>query len=194
VLARLLVALVVLVGVAVAVAAFVPIPAGPLDEGGGGISAPRPVRQPFTVGMYALRNDSRWPLEVEDVRLAHDVPGLLYLGALTTGGGHGLFAFENGYPPAFGDYAAALGLDKAVMREATETVVPARATRPLFVGLYADRPGTYRVPELEVEYRVRLAGRLGPLIRERLRDEVWFCAQPTGTPAKCDPPLGESEG
>lgn len=192
-LGRLLVLLVVLAGVLIAVAAFVPIPAGPLDEGGGvGWSGPRTVREPFTVGMYSLRNESQWPLEIEEVRLADDVPGLLFLGALVTGGGHGGFDFASGFPPDVSDSPDALGLRDAVVRSAADAVVPARARRPLFVGLFANQPVTFRVPELEVAYRLRVLGRYGPLMRERIRDEVWVCAQPAGEPRACDTPLGES--
>jgi hypothetical protein len=184
VLGRLLVSLVVLAGALIAVAAFVPIPTGPLDEGGNGISGPRSVEEPFTVGFYALRNESRWPLEIEEVRPADDVPGLLFLGALVTGGGHGVFDFENGFPPE----PDALGLSEAVLRPAAGAVVSARGRRPLFVGLFADRPGTFRVPDLEVAYRLRVLGRFGPLMRERIRDEVWVCARPRGERGACVPP------
>jgi hypothetical protein len=188
VLARLVVSLVVLAGALIAVAAFVPIPTGPLEEGGIGVSGPRSVEEPFTVGTYALRNESRWPLEIEEVRLAEDVPGLLFLGALVTGGGHGVFDFEDGFPPDASDVPDAIGLSEAVLRPAAGAVVSARGRRPLLVGLFADRPGRFRVPELEVAYRLRVLGRFGPLMRERIRDEVWVCARPRGERGACHLP------
>lgn len=185
---RVLPVLLVLAAAVVIVAALVPLPGGPLDEGGNGSSAPRQAGLPFTVGAYSLKNDGRWPLEVEEVRLGEGVKGLVFLGAVTTSGDHPGFVFADGFPPDVRQ-TRLLSLERVKYRSAVGSIVPARSRVALFVGLIAPQPGRFRLERLEVRYRVRVAGGLGPLFRRTLRDDVRLCAQrePLG-PESCEAP------
>jgi hypothetical protein len=77
------------------------------------------------------------------------------------------------------------------IRPAEGFVLGGHARAPLLVGLLADRPGNYALRGVEVEYRVRVAGRLGPTFRRTIETLMSVCLQrtPVGRGrSNCNPP------
>lgn len=163
-----------LVVAAVAVAAtLLPIPGGPLDESGGGVGLPLEVGGAASIG-YSLRNDTRWELEVREVRA--DAPvGVEFLGALFDERALHVGALR-GFPKGVGEDAQSL----------EGAVVKPHSDLSFVGGFRVSRAGDFRIPSLEVEYRLRVAGGVGPLFREDVGPFVGLCARRGSD--RCDPP------
>jgi hypothetical protein len=168
--------------IALALATVIRFPGGPLDEGGGwATSAPLHAGKPITAGLYSLRNKSDRAIQVEKVSLANHTEGLHFLSALALKRGPSA-ALTTGFPPAMVENRSDLQAAEGLVLRGHETV-------PLVIGLRADAPGSYRLEGVVVEYRMRVAGKLGPRFRRVMGGLTTMCLQ--GAPPErphCKPP------
>lgn len=144
---------------------FVHRSGGPLDKAGNGFGGPVQAGHPFSA-MYDLINDGGRTIEVERVALAKPPTGVTFLGARVQTGGPGLGAMWPGFPPARVDSVPAKSF-----------VLAPHAHVPLLVGLRTEQTGKYRLAGIDVDYRVRYFGHIGPRYRRTVTTEMAFCAQ-----------------
>lgn len=176
---RLLVALLVAIAAAVVALFVFSLPGGPLNEAGNGFGGPVQAGHPFTA-FYELRNDGDRPIEVRKVSLGTHSGGLVLLGARAQTGGANFGATWPGFPSA-----------RTRSVPAKSFVLRGHGSAPLLIGLRAERTGDYFVRGVDVEYRVRFVGKLGPRYRRTLTTTMAVCAQRRPVKARtqiCQPP------
>jgi hypothetical protein len=158
------------------------LPGGPLDAGGGwGTSAPLHAGRPITAGLYDLRNGGGRTIEIEKVSLGDHTEGLHLLAALALERGTSV-ALTTGFPPKMVEARSDLRAVEGLLLRGHERA-------PLLIGMRADAPGSYRLDGIEVEYRVRVAGRVGPRFRQTIGGVTAMCLE--GAPPerpRCEPP------
>jgi hypothetical protein len=179
-----LLAIVVLVAFAAVVNLVVPIPGGPLSDGGNGLSAPKPAGKALTAGAFSLDNDGGRTLVIEEIDLP-ELEGVDYLGAVVRRGGPDApqFVVEDGFPPP----DPVLKVTRVQPAEGLR-LGPHRS-RELLLG-FRGEPGDYRMTPVEVVYRMELLGGLGIRFRRKLSTEFIVCLRGGGVLADC--PLAES--
>ncbi|HET7856795.1 MAG TPA: hypothetical protein VFL41_10100 [Gaiellaceae bacterium] len=162
-------------GITAAVLAFIPIPGGPLADGGNTYGGPLLVGSPFTA-YYELVNTGNRELEIENVSLGEHTTGLELVTTFAQPRHMpSLAPIWPGFPPR--------KLTRGGLRPVEGLVLGAHSDAPVLIGLEAQRPGTYRLEGIEVEYRVRLVGKVGPRFRRRITTSTVVCVQLVRLPA-----------
>jgi hypothetical protein len=174
-----LLVIVVLAAFAAVVNTVVPLPGGPLADGGGGYSAPRGAGEVLTAGAFSLDNDGGRTLVIEDIELP-ELAGVDYLGTVVRRDGIDAprFAVAAGFPPS----EPVMKVNRVRFAEGLR-LGPHRS-RQLLVG-FRGEPGDYRMSPLEVVYRMELLGGLGIRFRRELSTEFVVCLRRGGVLAAC---------
>jgi hypothetical protein len=171
--------IVVVAAFAAVVNLFVPLPGGPLAEGGGGFSVPKGAGRVLTIGTFRPRNDGRRPLVIEEIDLP-ELTGIDYLGTVVRRSGPDgpYFVVEEGYPPS--DRTIGVGR----VRPAEGLRLGSDEATELLIG-FRGEPGDYRITPVEVVYRVELLGRLGIRFRRKLATDLTICLRKGDVLADC---------